>query len=312
MTATTLSLNSSTGTATTFRAWGSGISAGFAAVGLVQTADTGQINWTTVAAPTAAGTAMGYEIWRFADTLQATKPIFIKVEYGAGGNTQTPQMWVTVGTGTDGAGTLTSMAGTGTSVTPRYALGTSSQLLGAVTGAVYVSTPDSSAIGLLAWPGYGVTWGGMMFLVERTRDPDGTANSDGFILIVGQSSSSSGATTTYEQRHFSALVTPSTSQYAPAPGLNQASFRSVSDGSTLYPIPVFTGFTTRMGGPSKLVVAIGKGDVPVNTTFTMTQYGAAHLWMSAGGGTTGADGWGGWSNNASAVTGLNSFAMRMD
>ena len=40
----------------TFRSWGSTISTQIAAMGMVQTADTGQINWTTVGTPAAAAT----------------------------------------------------------------------------------------------------------------------------------------------------------------------------------------------------------------------------------------------------------------
>jgi hypothetical protein len=43
-----------------------GIAAQIAAMGLVQTSDTGQINWVTVARP-ALNTIAGYEIWRFND-----------------------------------------------------------------------------------------------------------------------------------------------------------------------------------------------------------------------------------------------------
>lgn len=89
-----------------FRAWGSGIAAQLAAIGLVRTADTGQINWSTVTKPAAINTAAGYEIWRFDDALQATKPVFIKIEYGVGGAVDRPSFWFTFGTQTNGAGTL--------------------------------------------------------------------------------------------------------------------------------------------------------------------------------------------------------------
>ena len=88
----------------TFRTWGSGIAAQFAAVGLVQTADTGQINWTTVARP-GVGSYGGYEIWRFNDSFQATAPVFIKLEYGVGTAADRPALRITVCTSTNGAGT---------------------------------------------------------------------------------------------------------------------------------------------------------------------------------------------------------------
>src|SRR5262245_813211 len=97
----------------TFRAWGSALAAALAAVGLTQTSDTGQINWTTVTRP-GTSTAAGYEIWRFNDTLQATAPIFLKIEYGTGTTALAPTMWITVGTGSNGSGTITGQSSTRT------------------------------------------------------------------------------------------------------------------------------------------------------------------------------------------------------
>lgn len=88
-----------------FRAWGKEYSDNLAAVGLVKTADTGQIDWVTVARP-AINTAAGYEIWRFNDSLQATAPIFIKIEYGTSTQADIPGIWITVGTSSNGAGTI--------------------------------------------------------------------------------------------------------------------------------------------------------------------------------------------------------------
>ena len=63
-----------------FRLWGGGISAQLAAVGMVQTSDTGQANWAT-----AVGADSPYEVWRFNDALQATKPIFFRLRYQSAG-----------------------------------------------------------------------------------------------------------------------------------------------------------------------------------------------------------------------------------
>jgi hypothetical protein len=91
-----------------FRAWGLAVATKLGQVGLVQTADAGQINWTTVTAPGGADTYQGYEIWRFADALQATAPVFMKVQYGSGAsNAANPGIRVVFGSGSDGAGNLT-------------------------------------------------------------------------------------------------------------------------------------------------------------------------------------------------------------
>lgn len=85
-----------------FRLWGSTLSAALNSAGLVQTADTGQINWVTVLKP-GGSTMAGYEIWRLANS-----SLYFKIQYGtgpAGGNT--PGLMIQVGTGSNGSGTLT-------------------------------------------------------------------------------------------------------------------------------------------------------------------------------------------------------------
>lgn len=100
----------------TFRAWGSAVSSALIAVGtasgcLQQTTDTGQINWTTVTRP-GTNTAGGYEIYKFTDSLSGSAPIYLKLEYGTGSSATFPQMWITVGTGSNGSGTLTGFTST--------------------------------------------------------------------------------------------------------------------------------------------------------------------------------------------------------
>lgn len=77
------------------------------AIGLTQTADTGQVTIAGITRP-AIGTYNGYQIRIFNDSLQATAPIFIRFDFGTGsGSSNGPQVGVSVGTGSDGAGNLT-------------------------------------------------------------------------------------------------------------------------------------------------------------------------------------------------------------
>lgn len=164
----------------TFVAWGKNISDSLAAVGLTKTADTGQIDWSTaVYNSTSTNTVVGYEIWRFNDALQATAPIFLKIEYGNGSAITRPAVFVTVGTGSNGAGTLTgvqtsrrsciNVLGTGnTSNFPSYfsysaALG----FLGVVGWAGVSSTGNAPAVG---------------FLIARSCNDNGTPNAEGATL----------------------------------------------------------------------------------------------------------------------------------
>lgn len=165
-----------------FRAWGSGISAALAACGLVQTGDTGQINWTTVTRPLSAVTYQGFEIWRFNDSLQATCPVFIKIRYGSGGNNQYPGVEITVGQATNGAGTLTGF------VTDPFILATG-QSSSAIVLPCYVSgSTNRLTVALFA----GVTGGTYIicFSVARTKTAAGADNSDG-VNVTGTAQGSS-------------------------------------------------------------------------------------------------------------------------
>jgi hypothetical protein len=93
-----------------FRTWGLELNTKFAAVGMVQTADTGQINWTTVTRAAVINTAAGYEIWKL-----SSGNLYFKIEYGTGGTQPTiPALWLTTGTGSNGSGTLTGQTSTRT------------------------------------------------------------------------------------------------------------------------------------------------------------------------------------------------------
>lgn len=160
-----------------FRAWGSELSGKFAAAGLVQHTDTGQINWSTVTRP-GNNTAGGYEIWRFNDSLQGAAPIFLKIEYGTGSSTAYPQIWLTVGTGTNGAGTLNS------TVSDRNTVAFS----GAVSAGNYPSYLCVAAgfVGLLHKAGAsGSSTGFAFFAVSRTHDTAGAATGNGFFVLWG-------------------------------------------------------------------------------------------------------------------------------
>jgi len=90
-----------------FRTWVAAVIAMLNTVGLTQTADTGQIDTGTVAKPAATNTAQGYVIYRFNDAAHSTAPVFFKMEFGAGSATTTPAIWTTIGSSSDGAGTIT-------------------------------------------------------------------------------------------------------------------------------------------------------------------------------------------------------------
>ena len=173
----------------TFRAWGSELAGYLATVGLVKTADTGQINWTTVTRP-GTSTDAGYELYYLNDSMHATQGLYIKITYGTGSATTRPRLKVQVGEGSDGAGALTGQLSN--EYQPMYASAT----LGAST---YVSYAVATT-GLLGvcWK-VGASASGLAlagFVVGRSVDSTGAPTAEGAFVIM---SNAGAATTSYFQ-----------------------------------------------------------------------------------------------------------------
>lgn len=88
-----------------FKQWAQAISTFFASAGWVQTADTGQVNWTSIASVPGSG-AYVYEVWKPGDALTV---FYVKVEYGNVSGTNCPSLRITLSTTTNGAGTASGL-----------------------------------------------------------------------------------------------------------------------------------------------------------------------------------------------------------
>lgn len=158
--------------AAAIQSWAGAIRSTFIAGGWVQTADTGQTNATALAAATAANQSMGYEIWKMGDSLQASAPVFVKIEYGSGGNgTFNSSIWLTIGKGSDGAGNITGV------LLPRTQLGAKFNSGAASTSSVPFGCATTSSIGFFVG---GV--GRMAFFIERTKNSSGADTGDGLCV----------------------------------------------------------------------------------------------------------------------------------
>lgn len=159
-----------------FRAWGSELNTKLAAVGMVQQSDTGQINWTTVTRPGTNAVA-GYEIWK-----TPSGGLCLKIEYGTGGSTSSAALWLTVGTGSNGSGTLTGQTST------RTQLG--------INGSQVAATSTALQSYLCAKANYiGLNWkcgsfgSGFVspnqFVVAPTVDSTGADSNTGYYVLLG-------------------------------------------------------------------------------------------------------------------------------
>ena len=144
-----------------FRAWGSALSTQIGAI-LTRVPQSNDIDWATVASPANGTFATGGEIYRFNDSLQATKPLFLRFEYGTVGSASAVR--ATVGKSANGAGNIGGVILSATSITSFNANAT-------ITENCYISG-GSSWFALSLAP-MNTNRGGY-FAIERSTD--GTAN----------------------------------------------------------------------------------------------------------------------------------------
>ena len=172
-----------------FRAWVAEFIAQLLAVGLVQTADTGQINTATVARA-ANNTDAGYAVFRFDDSLQATAPVFFKVYFGSGFNQSVPRIRVQVGTASNGSGTV---SGAGSANTDTVSMNN------AILSTVTTYTSYFCFVEGCAWWSFKVGAGAANaayshYRLSRTTDNDGDPTADGVVQTNISGTGASNAT----------------------------------------------------------------------------------------------------------------------
>lgn len=202
-----------------FRAYCQSISNTIVAGGWVMTADTGQANFATMISASVAYTAAGYNIFKMNDALQATAPCYIKLEYGCGSTTSTPGFWITVGTGSDGAGNLT---GAGTRC-PTYPITNS-----AIAYPTRYSI-DTNRLVIALWTG----WTTMFICVERMHDSNGADTALGMIYATANGSGPGYSCAVY-------IGGPITSYMTGWNVTLPTQIGSLAFGSTVYLLPVRT------------------------------------------------------------------------
>ena len=142
---------------------------------LTQTADTGQLANPVVAARPAINTAAGYWIFKWTDG--SSTDLYFKIEVGTCTGVATgPQIWITVGTGSDGAGNLTGK------VTTRSLATCGATPLSTTTNYTsYLCVATGSFA--LGWKtlARGTAQGGGFFGTYHSIDDSGAVNNDGYV-----------------------------------------------------------------------------------------------------------------------------------
>jgi hypothetical protein len=247
-----------------FRAWGSAISNALAAMGLVKTADTGQINFTTVLKPASGQISMGYEIWRFNDVLQATAPVFIKLEYGSGQSAGTQlALWYTVGTGSDGAGNLNGNVGTRKPiyVSANQAAASNSYFSGATDRINFCINPGQTSMGI-------------QLHIERSKDASGNNTSHG-VTTYSNCSASVGGQEQYLP-FVGVMPTAEVSPYAFA-----AAALTAVGGTDIGLFPHYPMFG-KLLNPKMNVLTYMNQDLQPLVPIPVVMYGASHTYLPLG------------------------------
>ena len=250
-----------------FRTWGSYLAGRLLASGWVQTGDTGQINWTTVLTPAGINTFNGYEIWRMNDTLQASAPVYMKIEYGEGANVDGPAVRTRFSTGSDGAGNLT-----GTPSTARTAQTTANAAACIVVGSG--STNRFCFAG-----GFNLAANrGLCFSIERMKDATGNDTAEG-VMYSAHSTGNASSIAAVQQI---TLWNPSVGDY----GLVETNLLALfPTGNTMKTVsltmvqPIFhnKGVYTN---PQLGIVGYYTNDIAANGTFVANMYGVSHTYYA--------------------------------
>ena len=278
MTSNTLHVRSNSSLAN-FKDWAQSISNWMTTIGWVQTADTGQVNWSTIASVPTVGTYV-YEIWKPGDALTT---FYVKIEYGTNNaSTNTgPSMRLSAGTTTDGAGTLTGFF-TATHVYPANVVLVTSN----VTTYNCYYCGDSSFFVIMLWRDDPTAQAPMLFGVQRSINSSGAYTSD-FFTVFG---SSSGTGRWFQQSVlFGVGAGTDFTQALSAGGMLCSKYSSVSVTSGLFngSIPLYP-MQVELGAPKNVqdVVMLGySSDYTEAATYTIAAgdmpYGISHTYLAS-------------------------------
>lgn len=262
-----------------FKAWAQALSNQIRTFGFTNTSDTGQLNgaggnnWAGVAAVPGSA-AYFYEIFQSNDGLTT---FYVKVEYGNNTGTNSPYVRVSVGTGTNGAGTLSGFV-----IGPNSLPTTVNTPTSTTTTFECDFSGDAGRLCILMWRNS--TLGAQMFAIQRTLDATGAATATGVTLWVA-SIIGAGSRGTYQATiKFGVGAAPNNFGTASATlngwqcsllnnGANSAAFDGVIPLDLAQPL---------YGRVDYVSTAVGIGlaaDFAEGVSFSITVYGASRTYM---------------------------------
>lgn len=261
-TALTTAANWSVATTAGIRDWAGRIEALLGASGWVPAADSGQTAASALPAATTAYQVCGYQIWRMADALQATAPIFLKIEFGSGSNAAYPSMAITIGTGSDGVGNIT-----GVVLARVVPAGTAAQ-----TSCRFIGSGGSNRF--WCWIGNNAH---ALFLIERTKDLAGADTDDGVIVLLDAATGAFSSLLVNQLTRPTGIIPPNSTSL----GAFVPSGATWSCGSNYGVCPV-RFFDGQPSNPCVSALVYLNADIAALSTPTASIYGTSHTYFALG------------------------------
>ena len=257
-----------------FEAWALQVHTAILATGLVQTADTGQIVFSTAVYPGVANTKAGYAMYAFNDPNQGSYPCFIRVDFGTATAATYPSLWVQVGTSTNGAGVIGGIQ--------------TSQIQTQETGAGYISGISGSSSRLTMALSYnnGTPAYDDFLSIERIQTVSGTDSTTGLVFTWVKSYAGSNTYISNGQQVLYFTGTQPVANYSATSGIPTI-FANTSNTSTtwtnggnnsyvglIYPVGQIVHY------PIQGFMVNYPGDISPFSVVTIPIYGTTHSWIS--------------------------------
>lgn len=246
--------------------------------GWTVSSDTGQTLPSALTSPGGSSTKAGYRIYKMADALQATFPVFMRLDFGSGaGSLLHPGVWITIGTGSNGSGTITGKLfdGGASANATVYAANSNNSL---VTSSFGSATTSRICIALFCNTTSATYY--LVFGIERTKDSSGADTGDGILMVYNDSILGTGIFNCSRYLIYAGGTQPTIEN-----GLSYALSKQ-NPTEAFVPGDIGVGLIIHFKGtaqqPGTLFNISNSNDVTVFGSFNMTLYGQTRTYQNLG------------------------------
>lgn len=246
--------------------------------GWVLSTETGDTAPGSLSHPTAANQKKGFRVYKTNDGLTQ---VFIRVDYGSGAASTNFGIWLTIGTGSDGAGTITGIVFNGGALTTATVTQSQNNTAGNTNATNSYGSADTGRIQLGLFISTTASTEFVLSL-ERTKDTSGNDTSTGLLLTFTSGGSSPlPANLTNCVAATMYLILAGGTQPTPEYGLSFVLSRA--NPSETFGGDIGTGVVLHFKGvvqqPGIGVCVVNSSDVSAEGNFTQTLYGSSHTYQ---------------------------------